>query len=145
MKDGLRTLLMRYARPIKFVISGGTAAATGLTILYLCTGIFGIWYLYSTWVAFVGAFIVSFLMQKFWTFGDRSVQGLRGQLSSYFAVALSNLTLNTVSMYILVEYVHLHYLIAQICTTGVLASVSYFVYRGFIFARGVEHFDASTA
>ncbi len=78
---------------------------------------------------------MSFSLQKFWTFADRSVEGMKVQLTSYFLVALGNLTLNTASMYVLVDHFQIHYLLAQIATMAVLAMVSYVVYQRFIFTR----------
>jgi len=61
-----------HARVFRFLLSGGTALLTDLILLYLFTDLFGIWYVASAVAAFILAFMVSFLLHKFWTFGDHS-------------------------------------------------------------------------
>lgn len=131
----IRDIAPKFPQLMKFLISGGCSATVNLGVLYLATEHFGIWYLYSTWIAFVGAFLVSFSLQKFWTFTDPSLTLLRTQLMSYFLVALGNLSLNTIAMYVLVDLFHVHYLIAQILTMGGLAMISYVIYQRYIFHR----------
>ena len=119
----------------RFLLSGGTSAGTDLVFLYLFTDIFGIWYLTSAVAAFILAFGVSFTLMKFWTFGDHSREGLHMQLSIYFLVAIINLALNTLLVYIFVEWVGLHYLFAQIAASALLAVESFFVYQRVIFRK----------
>jgi len=121
------------ARVFRYLLSGGIALGTDLALLYLFTNIFGIWYLASAIAAFILAFAVSFLLQKFWTFGDHSREGLHIQLGVYFFVAIVNLALNTLVVYLFVEQGGLHYLVAQIAASALIAVESFFVYQHFIF------------
>ena len=72
----------------KYIISGGTAAAVNLSSLYILTEFFHIWYIISATTAFIGAFAISFTLQKFWTFKDHETEGMHKQLSLYFIVIL---------------------------------------------------------
>jgi putative flippase GtrA len=58
------------------------------------------------------------------------------QLGIYFFVAVGNLVLNTVLMYLFVEKIGLYYLIAQIVASALIAVESFFVYQRLIFRRG---------
>jgi glycosyltransferase involved in cell wall biosynthesis/putative flippase GtrA len=120
---------------VKYVISGGTAAVVDLGTLYLFTDIFHIWYVTSSVLAFLIAFGISFLMQKFWTFRDHGTDGVHKQAFLYLAVSVFNLFLNTALVYALVEYTGIHYLPAQIITSALIACESFFVYKFIIFAR----------
>lgn len=122
-------------RVLKYLISGGTAAAVNLLLLYFFTSILGIWYVISAVLAFSLAFIVSFVFQKFWTFEDHSTDGVHVQAASYLLVALVNLCLNTLLIYFFVEFFGIHYLVAQIIASISIACESFFVYRRFIFKR----------
>ncbi|OGG93609.1 hypothetical protein A2609_00400 [Candidatus Kaiserbacteria bacterium RIFOXYD1_FULL_47_14] len=119
----------------RFLLSGGTSASTDLVLLYLFTDIFGIWYLTSAVAAFILAFGVSFTLMKFWTFGDHSQEGLHMQLGIYFLVAIINLALNTLLVYLFVEWAGLYYLFAQIVAGALIAIESFFVYQRFIFRK----------
>ena len=95
----------RYKIPIKYIISGGTAAFVDLALLYALTDIFGVYYLLSAGMAFFVAFFISFYLQKFWTFRDNSNKQIYQQMFLYLFVGIVNLGINTAGMYILVEHI----------------------------------------
>lgn len=132
----LRELYLRYGALVRFLVSGGSAAAVLLAALYVFTDIVGLWYLASSVIAFLGAFVVSFTLHKFWTFADPHLGRAPIQAAAHFTAGLINLGLNTTFLFLLVEYVGVHYLVAQVLVSGSLAIVSFFVYKHFIFRRG---------
>ncbi len=99
---------------IKYIISGCTAALTDLVLLYILTEFFHLWYLLSASFAFLIAFFVSFYLQKFWTFRDENRDRIYKQMSLYFIVAVLNLGINAIGMYIIVEKFNIMYILAQI-------------------------------
>lgn len=133
VSPSLHAALFKRRRFVKYLISGGTAAAVNIGLLYVFTDIFGIWYITSAVMSFVAAFFVSFIFQKFWTFEDRSTDNMHGQAAVYLVVTTTNLCLNTALIYGFVEFIHIHYLFAQIIAGGIIACESFFVYRKFIF------------
>lgn len=135
MKDLLPPQIIKHKRPIKFLIAGGTATAIDLLSLYFFTDILGIWYLFSACLAFTVAFFASFFLQKFWTFGDNDKERMYRQMSVYLAVALTNLLLNAIIMFILVDGFKIWYMAAQLMASGLIAGESYFVYKILIFNK----------
>ena len=126
-------VVWKYRFVGKYIVAGGTAATTNLLFLYFFTAVVGLWYVFSAVLAFIIAFVVSFCLQKFWTFEDHSTESVHAQAAFYLVVATINLCLNTALIYVLVEYFAIHYLLAQIMTGTVIACESFFVYRRFIF------------
>jgi len=124
-----------WMKIFRFLLSGGTALGTDLAFLYLFTAVFGMWYLASAVLAFILAFLVSFFLQKFWVFGDHSRDGIHMQMGVYFSVAVINLVLNTLLVYVFVESVALHYLLAQIAASALISIESFFVYQNVIFRK----------
>jgi putative flippase GtrA len=122
-----------FAVLVRYIISGGTASAVDLGIIYFLTETVKIWYLFSSILGFFVAFIVSFLLQKHWTFRDTRKNGAGKQALSYFAISIANLALNTTLLYILVDVFHLWYMLAQFITLGLIAISSFFLYKLFIF------------
>jgi dolichol-phosphate mannosyltransferase len=118
---------------LKYVISGGIAATVDLFSLYVFTDFFHLWYLLSGVFAFLVAFGVSFTLQKFWTFNDRSTNRLKSQMVLYFLITLINLLINTLLMYFFVDFWHLSYLVSQVFAGILVASESLFLYRRFVF------------
>ena len=127
----------RFGAVVRFLVSGGTAAVALLGLLYLFTDIFGVWYLVSSIIAFIGAFIVSFTLHKFWTFNDHNLKRAPFQATSHLFVGLINLGLNTILLYTLVDILQVYYLFAQILISGAIAVGSFFVYKHFIFRKGI--------
>ena len=112
----------------RYIISGGTVAVVDLSLLYLFTDIFGIWYIVSAILAFLMAFLVSFTLQKYWTFKNHSNDYLHVQATRFFVVTVTNLGLNTFGIFLFVYYGNLHYIIAQVMISAFIAVESYFVY-----------------
>lgn len=132
MRDRAAAYLQRYQELLRFAIAGGAAVAVNLTALYTFTDILDIHYLLSTVLAFLVAFVASFSLQKFWTFRDHS-KGLHRQLPLYLAMQGANLGLNTLFMFILVRYFHIWYLLSQVLISLLLAFISFFINKRFIF------------
>ncbi|MFA6307044.1 MAG: GtrA family protein [Patescibacteria group bacterium] len=131
-------LLLKYKRAVKFFIAGSVGAFTNLTLLYFFTDILGVWYLVSSSLSFAVSFLVSFFLQKFWTFSDGDKEAIYKQMGVYLAVALTNLGLNGLLMYTMVDGFEIWYLPAQIIASGLIAVESYFIYKKFIFNQAAK-------
>ncbi len=125
----------KYAQFVRFCIAGGFAFSVNLTVLYVLTDIFHIYYLISTVGAFLAAFSISFTLQKFWTFRDPSRDRLHIQLPLYLGMQLTNVTLNVALMYAFVEYLHIWYLFSQAFISLTLAAVIFFINKKYIFRQ----------
>lgn len=131
-------LVFPYRKILKYVISGGTAAAVTVSTLYFFTDIVGVWYVFSSVLGYVTGFGVSFTLQKFWTFGDKKTDKIKSQ-AFFYALTLSvNLILNTYGIYVFVQHLGFNYLVAQIIVGLLIACGSFFIYRNFIFKKNKE-------
>lgn len=123
----------RASRLLRYLISGGTAAAANIGLLFALVQFTGMHYLPASVASFLASVAVSFTMQKFWTFQDASLRGAPMQFGRYLVVLCGNLALNTVLMYLLVDEAGLWYLYAQVLATVAVAVAGYFGYRHFVF------------
>lgn len=114
---------------LKYIVSGITASVVMLASLAFFREILNIWYLYSSSIAFVLAFITSFLLQKFWTFQNSNNTRTHAQLALFLLISLANLGINGLAMFILVDKLQVWYFLAQIIVTGSIAFWSFFIYR----------------
>ncbi len=136
-KDGVGALYdiarfntsLQTKRVISFLIAGGIGAVTIILSLYIFTEIVGLWYLLSATLSFILASLVSFFLQKLWTFKDTSTDRFYSQLTLYFILAVINLAINDAIIYILVEYTNTWYIFAQICASAIIAIWSFFLYK----------------
>lgn len=124
---------VRYWRILRYLIAGGLATLTNLVILYLLTSGVGLWYIYSSIISLSTATVVSFVLQKLWTFKNFDSSRVHVQLPLHIALALSNIVINAMLLYVFVEWIHIWYLIAQIFAGAMLACMNYFVYKHVIF------------
>ncbi len=130
-------MLSRYLQIVRFLISGGSATAVIIALLYVLTDILHIWYLASFVIAFLFGVAVSFILQKFWTFKDKRNTVWIKQASLYLGIQLWDLVLNTVLLYILVERFHMWYLGAQIILSFCIAIQNFALYRILVFKEDV--------
>lgn len=121
---------------LKYLLVGGVVVVVNLTSLYVLTEFGHIYYLLSTVGAFLVAFSVSFVLQKFWTFEDVSRDHLHRQLPLYLLLQLANVSLNTSLMYMFVEYLHVWYLLSQAIISLILAVGIFFINKKYIFSAG---------
>ena len=117
---------------IRFIIAGGTSAMVDLALLYLLNTTFGLHYLLSAILAFIGAFGVSFTLHKFWTFKSH-LEETHKQAMMYFGTSLFSLFLNTILMFIFVDFFHVMVLLSQFFVGIMVAFFSFFISRNFVF------------
>jgi putative flippase GtrA len=129
----LETLLgARFFKILRYLIAGGTAAASHLLFLFLFVEYGGMQYVVASTAGFICAICVSFGMQKFLTFRDKPTHDMHTQFGRYLVVTGANLGLNTLLMYLLVT-AGMWYILAQTFTTIVVAVTGYFGYSYFVF------------
>jgi len=127
----------RIFRLARYLLAGGTGAFVNLGSLFFLVHYLGFHYLAGSIISFTTAFVVSFVLQKFWTFRDfeRNKKIVGKQLTNYLLIALLNLILNTFFMYFFVEFFGFWYMLAQFLTSGIIAILSYYLYKFFVFGK----------
>jgi putative flippase GtrA len=83
-------------------------------------------------VSFLVNFPVGFMLMKFVVFVDSNIKG-RIQLFRYFFVFASNLFLNYILLKVLVEYLFMNAILAQVISTAIVIFISYLLQRHFTF------------
>ena len=117
----------------RFLLAGVTAAVFQLATYILFTRALEWWYLLASTVSFVLTVIVSFLLQKFFTFRHRELSSVSRQFGFFGVLSLCNLGLNTLYMFLFVDILQLPDFYAQVLAIGLIAVSSFFLYRQFIF------------
>ena len=131
-------LILKFKLYVKFLIAGGIATSTDLLLLFFFHSILKLNVVIAATLAFVLAFFVSFYLQKFWTFRENSTHKIRLQLFFYFFLGIVNTGINAEAMHILVNTMHIWYLLAQVLISAVIAVLNFIVYKYFIFTKLVE-------
>jgi putative flippase GtrA len=124
----------RFFEIVRFCLGGGTALLIYYITLYILTEFVGIVYYISAILGSILNYTTSFLFQKYWTFKNKEVKTIHKQIIFYVCLASSLSLLNSIFLYLLVQYAHLPYLLAQVFITIVLTVVSFILTKK-IFAR----------
>jgi putative flippase GtrA len=125
-------------RPARFLLAGGTAAATHLLTLFLLVHYLHVWYLAAATVGFAIGTAVSFILQKLFTFRDYTRHLLKRQASLHVGLQIWNMCLNALLMYVAVDFLLIPYLIAQFMISLAIAFYNFFFYRRFVFVEGTH-------
>ncbi len=114
---------------IRFLTIGVLSVFTYYTLLYSLTEFVRLWYIWSAFGAFCGYCIVNFFFQKFWSFKNKDKKYIKRQLAEFTVMAIGNWVVNTSLLYVLVEYAHMWYMLAQGILTIVVSVVAYFALK----------------
>ena len=117
-------LLRKIAR---FLVSGGVVIAAYYAPYYILTEFFGVWYLVSSVIGSIISSVINFVLQKLWTFENKSIANVHLQVIAFTFVSIGYTVANGGMLYILVDKLHLHYLGAQIIVSSILGFLSYFI------------------
>ena len=126
-------LAQYYRQLFVYGVSGFIGFATNMLVYALLLYQVGVWYLMAGVIAFCAGGLVSFVLQKYWTFGNRSSDMMKRQMTLYFLLALFNLAFDSLLLYGFVEIVEVHKLLANVLATLTVALWSYFLYKNVIF------------
>jgi putative flippase GtrA len=77
--------------------------------------------------------LVSFFLQKHWTFKNKSYDRVHVQATQYFVLQMANLACNLMLLYMFVEYLHIWYLLSQMIIALGLAIGTFLLARKYIF------------
>ena len=127
--------MIKNSRIIRYIFSGGIAVVANLTILHTLVDIFHVWYLTSTIIAFCFGIIISYFLQKFFTFKDNSTKNLHLQFSIFLTYNLAMLGVNTLLMYIFVDIIGSWYFSSQIIITICTAFINYAFFNKVLFSN----------
>jgi putative flippase GtrA len=115
-----------------YFIIGGVATIIDMGLLFIFVEYFKIWYIYSSIMSFMIAAIFNFSMNKYFNFRNKSNK-IFVQFVMFALVALVGVILNTILLYILVEFVKLWYMIAKIITAAIVLFWNYNINKRFTF------------
>ena len=136
----LTTTLPAILMVIRYGISGVGGFASNMSIFLLFFKVFQFHYLYASAVAFLGGAVVSFLLQKFFTFSNHALEDVKRQFILHIALLSCNLMANIALIYFFVDILGTKEIVAQALGSAIIAIWSFFIYRNRIFI--MPHADA---
>lgn len=130
-KESAVSLLWSILQPhrvMKYLTNGALATIAQFTVLFVGVDIFGADPLRMSVFSFIVSLCVGFILHRFVTFNRKDRERIGTQFILVASMAMTNLGINTVAMYILLN-AGLHYLAAQVLVTGTIVTWTYVGYN----------------
>ncbi|TAH36654.1 GtrA family protein [Candidatus Saccharibacteria bacterium] len=122
--------LLAEIRPLRFLIAGGLAACTEYGVFLLLHGL-GLHLLVANSVSFCTGLLVSFTLNKKWVFSSGGKTHL--EFIAYAGLAIVNLVLSNILIYIVVNRFGWLPWVAKILTMALIACWNYVIFSRVIF------------
>lgn len=123
----MQTKPSRLGQAVRFCVAGAAGVITYYAALYGLTEYLGVWYVASAVIGFVFNTGLNFTLQKFWTFQNKDTGLVRRQIVPYVAMTASFLVGNALLLYLMVQYLHMWYIGAQMILTVAISILSFII------------------
>mgnify|MGYP001561737806 FL=1 len=131
MSDGIRALLRRW---LKFNVVGAIGIFVQLAALALLRELLRFHYLAATALAVETAVLHNFVWHERWTWAERRTRGVLGRLARFnFSTGLVSIVSNLVVMRLLVGWLGLHYLAANLLSIAAASLANFLLSELFVF------------
>lgn len=129
----------RLMELVRYVISGVSALLFSVVTYTILVFGFGVPYLPASLIGFLGAFIISFVLQKFFAFRDQEGPGRGGQIGKYLLLLLVNISANTLMLMFFVGYIGMDRFLGLFWANALVAIWNFFIYEKILFTERELH------
>lgn len=109
-----------FEQIFKFVIVGGLSFVLDFIIYYVLTHWLGVYYITSGFFSFTLSLIFNYLMSMKFVFKSKDDLKKTHEFAIFATMSVMGLGLNLLCLYIMVDYLGIHDLIAKVLTAGVV-------------------------
>jgi len=111
------------------------ATAVDFALLIFLTEVFQLWYVFSAFTGAVAGGVTGFALGRNWAFMKRDGK-LSAQAIKYLMVWITSIFLNTMGLYLIVEYLGIQYIISKIIIAIIVGvGFNFFMHRNFTFKQ----------
>jgi len=104
-------------------------------LLFIFTSLFNIYYILSFTMAFTMSTTLNFILNKIYIFNFFNPKRLTKQYYQFFIVGFSAFSVNIILLYVLVEFFHFYYLVAQLTIGLVGLPILFIIHRRLVFSH----------
>lgn len=109
---------------VRFLASGSIGTLAYFAIFYGLIKL-GLWYIVSAIIATIIQMTIKFVLYKFWAFNNKNTDTMVKQVILFFVMVSVIVVINSLWLYIFVEYAQFQLIVSQIVIMPVLSFVSY--------------------
>lgn len=117
---------------VKYVVVGATSLVIDAGLLYALTEQVHLNYLLSAAASFWMALVYNFLLNKFWSFGNKE-RDYAGQFAKYMLLIGFNFIFTLTFIFLLVEAFSVNYIISKVVSVGIITIWNFIIYKKIIF------------
>lgn len=117
----------------RYTAVGGLAFVVDFSALVLLTDVAGLHYLVSAALAFIAGLITNYLLSTAWVFQKRTFSDGRLEFLLFAGIGLVGLGFNELLMWLLTDFVGLHYTFSKLGSTAVVFLWNFLVRRYLLF------------
>jgi putative flippase GtrA len=110
---------------IRFAIVGIANTLIHLTVLFILVNYFSVWYILSSFLAFLVAVTNSFILNTLWTFKKDLTEKTTSRSSQFFCISAIAAVLNLSFLYTFTEFFRLYYLFSQILAIALTLMINF--------------------
>jgi putative flippase GtrA len=133
LKQGIEKRWFRFSQLLNYLIAGGVSAFVDWSFYWALINFVGLFYIYAAAISFVIATTLNYLLSVNWVFKGRGRFSSLVNISLVFFVSGVGLLINQSVLFILVEYLTLHYMLAKISATGIVFIWNFVLRKYYIF------------
>lgn len=120
--------LLQYLEMIRFIIVGVITFVVDYGLLYICTEYIGLYYMYSTAIAFIVAVIFNYWLCVVYVFTNIQRQTSK-QALLFVGSSVVGLGINQICMWFFVEIFGIYYMLAKIISIIIVMAWNYIMKR----------------
>lgn len=120
----IKELIIRFSQFIKFCFTGVINTLITLSLFYILTYKFKIFYLLANVISYIAGMINSYIMNRKWVF--KSDNSVIKSSAKFLVINLLSLGLSTLLLHAFVKNLNLNKMLSQIITTGMVMIINYF-------------------
>lgn len=117
---------------IRFGFVGGVAFVIDFAVLYLCTSVFGIYYLISSFISFTVSTIFNYIASVKWVFDVDKKKSQSKNFLIFIVFSVIGLGLNQLIMWIGVDKLNIYYLLVKIIATAIVMVFNFVTRKMFL-------------
>ena len=119
---------LQYLEMMRFIIVGAITFVVDYGLLYVCTEYIGLYYMYSTAIAFIAAVIFNYWLCVIYVFKNVQRQTSK-QAILFVGSSVVGLGLNQICMWFFVEIFGIYYMLAKIISIIIVMAWNYIMKR----------------
>lgn len=123
-----------YFQFIKYFFASGIALFADMSILFILTEYFNVYYILSATISFLAGIAITYILSKFYIFTKTKIDNKINEFTVFLIIGIIGLILNNVFLYIFTEYLGIYYMLSKIFVIIVTYLWNYFARKKFIFS-----------